>query len=285
MAPHPQGRAWCFTLNNWTEDEEDLVTKWVDTSHATYVIVGHEEGATGTPHLQGFVQWTARRRLGFCRERLPRAHWELSRAKDLHDAAEYCKKDGDWDAYGDLSLGGADNVGGARKRAYDAYVTGGAVACEEAEPLVWAYQGHNLKKNVVREPPARPTVTALWIHGPSGTGKTRAAWQPWLEPVEDQDAGARPYCKLPTVKWWDGYRGQTAVIIDDVCPHGIGIQHLLAWCDKYPCHIETKGGYEPLMATNFIVTSNFLPEEVFPDAKQESIIALRRRFSFELKCF
>ncbi len=253
------------------------------SGHASYVIVGEEEGDNGTPHLQGFVQWTSRRRLGFCKERQARAHWEVTRAANLQDAADYCKKDGSFHEFGTLSLGGHDNAGGARKRAYEAYVSGGAAAAEEAEPIVWAYQGHNLKRNVVREPPARPTVTALWLHGPSGSGKTRRAWQPWLEPGEDQeDPGPRPYSKLPTVKWWDGYRGQPSVIIDDLCPNGIAIGHLLAWCDKYPCHIETKGGYEPLQAVTFTVTSNFIPEEVYPDAKPESIVALRRRFSFQL---
>lgn len=53
------------------------------------------------------------------------------------------------------------------------------------------------------------------------------------------------------------------VIIDDFGPRGIDINHLLRWFDRYKCFVETKGGLIPLLACNFIVTSNFLPEECF----------------------
>jgi len=70
------------------------------------------------------------------------------------------------------------------------------------------------------------------------------------------------------------------VIIDDFGPKGIGINHLLRWFDRYRCYIETKGDIVPLHATQFIVTSNFKPEECFKDddgGPHPQIEALRSR--------
>lgn len=56
---------------------------------------------------------------------------------------------------------------------------------------------------------------------------------------------------------------QKDVIIDDFGPGGIDINHLLRWFDRYKCYVENKGGMIALYACNFIVTSNFVPEEIF----------------------
>lgn len=42
--------------------------------------------------------------------------------------------------------------------------------------------------------------------GPTGTGKSRRAWA---------EAGMDAYIKNPNTKWWDGYKGQDHVIIDE----------------------------------------------------------------------
>lgn len=48
-------------------------------------------------------------------------------------------------------------------------------------------------------------VSVFW--GPTGTGKSRAAW--------DQ-AGLTAYPKDPNTKFWDGYREQQNVVMDEV---------------------------------------------------------------------
>ena len=44
-------RAYCFTLNNYTEEEYQSI---ISTKY-DYIVVGQEIGETGTPHLQGFI--------------------------------------------------------------------------------------------------------------------------------------------------------------------------------------------------------------------------------------
>lgn len=99
--PSLQGKRWCFTLNNPTEDEEqELANK---AGEVKYLIFGRERGENGTPHLQGFVIFNSNQRLRAVRVFIRRAHWELARGTN-QEAADYCKKDGEFDEFGELPV-------------------------------------------------------------------------------------------------------------------------------------------------------------------------------------
>lgn len=79
-------------------------------------------------------------------------------------------------------------------------------------------------------------------------------------------------------KWWDGYQGQTAVILDDLGHDAAKClaTHLKHWADpwgKMPG--EVKHGQVPLTYDTFIVTSNYAPEDLYEGIDLE---AIRRRF-------
>lgn len=63
-------------------------------------------------------------------------------------------------------------------------------------------------------------------------------------------------------KWWDGYSGQEAVILDDHDNPCLG-HYLKIWADKYACKGEIKGGTIPLSYKTFVVTSNKHPETLY----------------------
>lgn len=103
--------------------------------------------------------------------------------------------------------------------------------------------------------------------GPTGTGKSKLAWE---------EGGIHSYVKDPRTKWWCGYKSQEHVIIDEF--RGIvDIAHLLRWLDRYPVNVETKGGAMPLAASKFWITSNLHPKDWYPDLDTATYAALERR--------
>jgi len=109
------------------------------------------------------------------------------------------------------------------------------------------------------------TVYVYW--GPPGTGKSHNAW--------DQ-AGLEAYPKDPNTKFWDGYRGQRNVVIDEF-RGAISISHILRWFDRYPTIVEIKGSSVALAAESIWVTSNLHPENWYLDLDKDTRDALLRR--------
>lgn len=103
--------------------------------------------------------------------------------------------------------------------------------------------------------------------GKTGTGKSHTAWR---------QAGMDAFPKNSRTKWWDGYRGQEHVIVDEF--RGVvDVANLLVWTDKYPVSVEIKGGTTVLRATTIWLTSNLHPDQWYPDLDAESRAALMRR--------
>jgi len=97
MAITPEAKHWCFTINNYNDSEciDDLPPL------VNYVIYGKEVcPKTLTPHLQGYIAFSKKRRLTQVKKLFPRAHWEV--ARNLSCAPEYCKKDGNYVELGTL---------------------------------------------------------------------------------------------------------------------------------------------------------------------------------------
>lgn len=99
-----QSRRWCFTLNNYTSGERDLIKSVFESEHVKYGIYGQETGDSGTPHLQGFVVFESNKRLAAVKNLLStRAHFEVARGTS-GQASEYCKKEADYVEIGQLPV-------------------------------------------------------------------------------------------------------------------------------------------------------------------------------------
>jgi hypothetical protein len=97
-----QSKNWCFTLNNYTEEEINHLST---LNVCRYILYGKETGENGTPHLQGFVQFNTKRGLAFVKRTIgERGHYEI--ARNIADSVRYCKKDGDFTEIGELSTQG-----------------------------------------------------------------------------------------------------------------------------------------------------------------------------------
>jgi hypothetical protein len=99
-----RGKNWCFTLNNYTEEEEQRLENVVGTNECVYVVFGKEVGESGTAHLQGFISFSKRTYMTEVKKRTSdRCHLELARM--VPEAIEYCKKDGDVFEKGSIPIG------------------------------------------------------------------------------------------------------------------------------------------------------------------------------------
>lgn len=107
------------------------------------------------------------------------------------------------------------------------------------------------------------------FYGATGTGKSRRAWE---------EAGPNAYPKDPRSKWWDGYRSEEHIIIDEF-RGTIDISHILRWLDRYPCRVERKGSSVALRATTYWITSNIAPSQWYPELDLETQNALLRRLT------
>lgn len=111
------------------------------------------------------------------------------------------------------------------------------------------------------------TVVCYW--GPTGVGKSRLAWH---------EAGILAYPKDPLSKFWDGYRGQENVVIDEF-RGTVSISHLLRWFDRYPVLVEVKGSSVVFNARKIWITSNLSPRHWYPELDEPTLAALLRRIN------
>ncbi|ALE29733.1 replication associated protein [Lake Sarah-associated circular virus-34] len=270
-------KCWCFTLNNYTDDEYSaIIGRLPDLSR--YYVVGVEVGDSGTKHLQGYASFRVAKRLNAVKDILSnRAHCEAARGSAGQNR-KYCTKDGDFVEGGEVPKT-TDKVtrNDLAKQFREAFAGGmsGVASFADEQPGTWFFSGHNLLRNTLTlmAPEPRPDISVRWIYGPPGVGKSRKAHE------ELPDA----YIKEPRTKWWNGYYGEKTCILDDFGPGGIDINHLLRWFDRYKCLVENKGGMVPLLVSTFIVTSNFHPNQIFKFGEEThpQLPALERRITLE----
>ncbi len=84
-------RSWCFTLNNYTEEEANKLDKKISTQSTLIRGCCQEEvGDEKTPHLQGVITFNRGQTLTFMKKINERAHWEPTR--NLKASLIYCSR-------------------------------------------------------------------------------------------------------------------------------------------------------------------------------------------------
>lgn len=258
---------WCFTLNNYGPNDETALQAF----DCHYLVYGREVGASGTPHLQGYLELAdgSRKRMRTVKELLGMStiHLEKRKAK-AWQAAEYCKKDGDFFEKGTAPTKPKEKPDSKKRwrEVLDKTYTGDWEWLAENEPYLWLMQERKLRSHY-KCPKLLDELTNEWIYGPTGTGKSRSARERYPD----------AYIKDASTQWWDGYNGEKVVIIDDLDKYHVKMGYYLkVWGDHYAFPAQIKGGQMMARPEKIIVTSNYHPREIWQDA--QTVEPIERRY-------
>jgi len=97
-----RSQRFVFTLNNYTDEVEQLLSVFSERDDCAYLTYGREVGESGTPHLQGYVVMKRRFTFTVFNSFPPfnQAHVEAAKGSNTQ-AITYCHKDGDIVEFGE----------------------------------------------------------------------------------------------------------------------------------------------------------------------------------------
>lgn len=116
----------------------------------------------------------------------------------------------------------------------------------------------------------RPEQEVILIYGEPGTGKTRLFSEQFPN-----------HYRIPVSKdlWWDNYRGDKQVLIDDFSGN-LQLKDLLQILDKYSIQVPTKGSFTWFYPEIIGITTNVHPLDWYQyQHRTHSFKALTRRFT------
>lgn len=260
MGKRHRSRNVCFT--GWTDTIE------FDKEYMKYLVFGRETCPdTGKKHLQGYVEFLRAMDFGKIVDLLggEGVHIE-TRKGSPRQASDYCKKEKDFEEFGELSKQGKRSDLDEVVEHLENGLTVRETALANPIQYIKYHRGiEKLRSFMIKPRDFVPEVTVMY--GKTGTGKSRKA----REGVEDY------YVWTPARgKWWDGYDGQTTVIMEEFRGQ-LPLGYMLTLLDRYECPVECKGGSIEFVAKNIIITSPKHPRDWYEDQSNDKIDQLLRR--------
>jgi len=268
-------RAWTFTVNNYTPEQEQHIQEKV-TKQARYVIYGREIAPeTGTPHLQGYVYFHNQKTHRSVMKILPASWMERSKGTALENR-NYAIKKNDFFEAGEIPVDKTEaqkRGGQGNKERWERVAKlarkGDMKTIEQDDPQIFILHGQRLKSLYIPETKNMdgPSPHEWWV-GESGTGKSRLLWELYPNHFQKQRN-----------KWWDGYNYEDVVAIEEWSPRNdCTTSNLKEWADRYKFAGEIKGGIlQKLRPKKLIVLSNYTPQQCFLNS--EDLKPILRRFT------
>jgi len=237
-----------------------------------YLVFQLEVGEGGTPHLQGFVQFTTKQRLKPLKKLHKRAHWEPRRGS-AYQAAHYCKKpepgcdckhcDGvptNYPQYifesGIISAPAGEKLNSV----VQVIKRRGLTVAIDAYPTHYMGCNRGMEALATHYSPKRDWQTVVSVlYGEPETGKTRYAM---LAPSVYKLSA---FGGKGSTDFFGDYRPDQheSLLVDDFYGNWSYTTFLQA-CDRYPTEVHTKGGFRQLLVRHIIFTSNSSPDEWYP---------------------
>lgn len=258
--------------NNYLDNHLELLQEFFDKIKGNYFIIGYEIAPnTGTPHIQGYIQLS--NRLSFKEILSRRTHKSIHINRcdgTVEENVTYCKKSDDWLDMGELRLpiNGTEKSQELWNECVNLAKQGKVHLIEHVSPKYYViyYNTWNKLSSDFKECKGNPKV-CIWLHGKSGVGKSRFCFENFHDAYWKQ-----------LNKWWDGYKDNPVVVIDDIDKETLSIRELKLIADRYPLSREIKGSLVHLCNDLLICTSNYSIGATFVESPLEHIEAIQRRF-------
>jgi len=306
-----QSKYYCFTVNNPTaiEDEEFFFGEkefvweapWPYWEGVTYVHWSYEVGEKGTKHIQGYLELQEKKRITALKKLkgLERAHFEMRRGTQA-EAINYCEKPLHPELFTAVDIAThiagpyfngekSKNTGVGKAKTDNKRVIVDKVRSGGTDAELWdefpgaMWTGHRAVPlirevfTISRRGP-RDKMPTVWLFvGLPGTGKSRTA-KIIASSLGDiyvvQEArGSGLY--------WDGYRQEESVIIDDMDGSLMKPAFFKKLCDRYRFSVAPLGKANvEFNSPNIFITSNSVPKNWWPKVMKSTVElgAIMRRF-------
>lgn len=270
-----------FITENFKASNEDIwyensqkMTQFIKTEFELdklqYGVIGIEDGDRNeVRHYHATLYFKSPRSWKKMKKLFPRANIEKALGT-CQQGADYCKKDGNWDEFGEIpQQGKRSDIDEIRD------VVNETQSMKEVVMVAKSYQAIKVAEAILKytEKPRNWKPEVFWFFGATGTGKSKLAYEM---------LGEDCYTCLSTGRWFDGYDAHENVLIDDMRKDFMKFHELLRLLDRYAMRIETKGGTRQFVARRIIITSAFHPRTMFET--REDINQLLRRID-EVRVF
>lgn len=254
-------RGWCFTsFEKEAPDFDEVVME--------YMVYGKEKcPETKKKHWQGFVYYINPKTMSAAKKYLgDTVHMEPMRGT-LKEAIAYCKKDGKWKEFGkEPTQGSRTDLDEIAQKIVEGKISD---VCDLADTMPAKYNLYHrtfkqIEDNRLRRKQRTTAPKAYWFWGSTGTGKSHKA----AELAE----GKTSYWYKNDNGWWDDYKQQDVVIINDFRGE-IAYNELLQMCDKWPYSVKRRNR-PPVNFTSDIVviTSSLPPDKIYHNRNSEDKI-------------
>lgn len=279
-----QGHRFVFTINNPPEVSKDWGTLpefggWFMNKYgARFVYWSYEKGAGGTKHIQGYFELKQKVKAKTMSNKfrgLALAGWVAPAKGTAEHSIDYIGHMGDEWADKPGLLAGPWSVGRVMVQGQRTDLTNLADAIRAGMPMrdlcmnytatmLRVYGNAQRMVNILDQRERNWTTECYVYTGVAGSGKSHAAHAEAREYIADLVRNQiikyeRPYDLMVPGKnqplWWQGYTGQSVVIIDDF--YGtIAIDEFKRLIDKWPVTVNVKNGDAQFLARRVYITSN-----------------------------
>lgn len=256
---------WCFTLNNPTNELNDLLWLQPTENGILYACVGREVApTTGTTHWQGYLRFDVRKRLAQLQRIIPGAHYEVARGTEQENRV-YCTKDGAFVEFGQFN---ADAGKKGRRTDLEDIATkiasgSGAMEIAEAHPSDYIRYHSGIDRLIslsrFRNSQTHRTVSIMVLFGPTRIGKTYFVYHV----VAPSLTGGMYKTPSPSLRGgyspFDMYNGEELLFIDEFDFHNWPITLLNEVLEGYPQQLQCRYNNKFAMWTSIVICTNIDP--------------------------